>query len=638
MLPANHTVLLNEIRKKQGRPIFALCRACGLAPADGANAKFYLLKHGYVVENTSNGGLYLVNRNPEAVVKPARIAQPVENPYRVVRRNEPGQISSAETTGVLTSEAKLQRKLAETLEAPKEEPVYQMAKPEPIVEKSVTEQIAEELRWLEQWEREQAELDAEIEAEESDDDIEGTEDEPETDEDADTPEHEEPEPEEEMANLNPIALETLQKARTALGVEQPKEEQETETVETKTEKPATVYGSSIPVPLTPGGKPMVNDDMILEYLTNHGPATMAKITEFFGRKGSGLATKLSKMVRQKLISERDRIPGQLVVYMTNAAYLREVSGSMPKQILPAHSQVNAERGSMLATREQTVIMPVSKTFNTEIKPGQALVMTDDGVKSISQVYVGDGVSEVVQVASVEPTLKVKAESFPAPVEISARVTITQYDIMTPEEQQTYLRAEILRHLETGNKDVIMLAMDMPDIPAKDIHITCGILNQRRKIIRCPDEELPEGYKLTQKKYKVWKLLDPNNRAARRSRTIELDEILAMFTGPDVVVSINEIANAFGRTPSGLGVTMNALCKNRKLVKCGDAPARYRLANVTLAAILEEIDKSFSVKTMVEQPDENWFPILNRLESLIGGDAGAVLAEIQAYLKRRMNDD
>jgi hypothetical protein len=633
MLPANHTVLMNEIRKKQGRPIFALCRACGLAPADGANAKFYLLKHGYIIENSSNGGLYLVNKNPEPV-KPARVLQPAENPYRVVRRNEPGQTHAAETTGVLTSEAKLQRKLAETLETPREEPVYQMAKPEPIVEKSVTEQIAEELRWLEQWEREQAELDAEIEAEESDDDIEGTEDEPETDEDADTPD-EEPEPEEEeMANLNPIALETLQKARVSLGVEQPKEEQETATVETK---PATVYGSTIPVPLTPGGKPMVNDDMILEYLTNHGPATMAKITEFFGRKGSGLATKLSKMVRRKLISERDRIPGQLVVYMTNAAYLREVSGSMPKQILPSHSQVNVERGSMLATREQSVVLPVSKSA-IEIKPGQALVLTDDGVKPMSQVYVGDGVAKVVETAPVEPTLKVKAETFPAPVEIKASVTITQYDIMTPEEQQTYLRSEILRHLESGNKDVIMLAMDMPDIPAKDIHITCGILNQRRKIIRCPDEELPEGYKLTQKKYKVWKLLDPNNRAARRSRTIELDEILAMFTGPDVVISINEIANAFGRTPSGLGVTMNALCKNRKLVKCGDAPARYRLANVTLAAILEEIDKSFSVKTMVEQPDENWFPILNRLESLIGGDAGAVLAEIQAYLKRRMNDD
>lgn len=618
MLPANHTVLLNEIRKKQGRPIFALCRACGLAPADGANAKFYLLKHGYVVENTSNGGLYLVNRNPEAVVKPARIAQPVENPYRVVRRNEPGQISSAETTGVLTSEAKLQRKLAETLEAPKEEPVYQMAKPEPIVEKSVTEQIAEELRWLEQWEREQAELDAE----ESDDDIEGTEDEPETDEDADTPEHEEPEPEEEMANLNPIALETLQKARTALGVEQPKEEQETETVETKTEKPTTVYGSSIPVPLTPGGKPMVNDDMILEYLTNHGPATMAKITEFFGRKGSGLATKLSKMVRQKLISERDRIPGQLVVYMTNAAYLREVSGSMPKQILPSHSQVNAERGSMLATREQTVIMPVSKSV-IEVKPGQALVLTDDGVKPAAQVYVGDGVSEVVQVAPVEPKRKAGPSG---------------YNLLSDENKEKYLRDEILRVLETGNKDVIMLAWHLPDVPAADIHRVCGILNQRRRIIRAKDDELPEGYTLTQKKYKVWKLLDPNNRAARRSRFIDDAEILAMFTGPDVVVSINEIATAFGRTPSGLGVTMNALCKNRKLVKCGDAPARYRLANVTLAAILEEIDKSFSVKTMVEQPDENWFPILNRLESLIGGDAGAVLAEIQAYLKRRMNDD
>lgn len=629
MLPANHTVLLNEIRKKQGRPIFALCRACGLAPADGATAKFYLLKHGYIMENNSTGGLFVINRNPEQVKAPVRILPPAENPYRVLRRNEPGAAQKAESTGLLTSEAKLQRQVAERQEEESrtETPAFQMAKPEPIVEKTLAEQIAEELRWHEQWEREQAEL----EAEESDEEIEGIEeDQPEETEDtSETPDHEESD-EEEMANLGQTALQTLEKARVSISAEtKPEPVQQVKTLQTP-------YGKGIPVPLTPGGKPMVNDDMILEYLTERGPATMAKITEYFGRSGSGLATKLSKMVKQNVISQRDKIPGQLIVYLTNADYLREVGSSMPKQILNIGTPVNVERESQLAVRPQTSAVVEMKAIE-KVEVGDVLVKTEDGVKplalSTTRIKYTEDTNIGVQSETREPL-----ETFPAPIEIKASVTITQYDIMSPEEQQTYLRAEILRHLESGHKDVIMLAMDMPDIPAKDIHITCGILNQRRKIIRCPDEELPEGYKITQKKYKVWKLLDPNNRAARRSRTIDLDEVLAMFTTPETVVSINEIAAAFGRTPSGLGVTMNALCKHRKLVKCGEVPARYRLANVTLAAILEEIDKSFSVKTMVEQPDENWFPILNRLENLIGGDAGAVLAEIQAYLKRRISDD
>ena len=623
MLPANHTVLLNEIRKKQGRPIFALCRACGLAPADGATAKFYLLKHGYIMENNSTGGLFVINRNPEQVKAPVRILPPAENPYRVLRRNEPGAAQKAESTGLLTSEAKLQRQVAERQEEESrtETPAFQMAKPEPIVEKSLVEQIAEELRWHEQWEREQAEL----EAEESDEEIEGIEeDQPEETEDtSETPDHEESD-EEEMANLGQTALQTLEKARVSISAEtKPEPVQQVKTLQTP-------YGKGIPVPLTPGGKPMVNDDMILEYLTERGPATMAKITEYFGRSGSGLATKLSKMVKQNVISQRDKIPGQLIVYLTNADYLREVGSSMPKQILNIGTPVNVERESQLAVRPQTSAVIEMKAVE-KVEVGDLLVKTEDGVKPLAlstpRIKYTEDTNIGVQSEHREPLETPTGPQGPS-----------DYSLLSDENKEKYLRDEILRVLETGNKDVIMLACHLPNVPAADIHRVCGILNQRRRIIRAKDDELPEGYKLTQKKYKVWKLLDPNNRAARRSRFIDDAEILALFTGPDVVVSITEIATAFGRTPSGLGVTMNALCKHRKLVKCGDAPARYRLANVTLAAILEEIDKSFSVKTMVEQPDENWFPILNRLENLIGGDAGAVLAEIQAYLKRRISDD
>lgn len=645
MLPATHTVLLNEIRKKQGRPFFALCRACGLAPADGANAKFYLLKHGYIMENPSTQGLYVVNKNAEA--KPARKPlPPAENPYRVVRRNEPGPTYAAETTGVLTSEAKAQRKLAETLETPREEPVYQMAKPEPIVEKSLAEQIAEELRWHEQWDREQEELAAEIEAEESDDDVEGTEDEPEADADSDTPEQEEPElDEDEMANLNPIALQTLEKARATLNIETPAEETKQEE-----EKPATVYGKALPVPLTPGGKPLVNDAMILEYLTERGPATMAKITEYFGRKGSGLATKLSKMVRQNLISQRDRIPGQLVVYLTNGDYLREVSGSMPKQILPTHSQVNAERGSMLATREQTITVKVSESAG-EIKSGQALVLTDEGVKPASTLvdvlkeqvkdlpqstfFTGDGVSKVVEIAPVEPTRKIKTETFPTPIEIKASVTIHQYDVLTPEEQKAYLELRIMGGLADGVKSFLDLEKLIPDVPAFDLRTMLGVLNKRRRIIRA---KAPAGFVAQGKVPAFWQLLDNDSRASRRDRAIGAEEILALFTDSEMVLSTSDIAEVFDRTASGLGVTLNALCKQRKIVKCGESPARYRLANATLSSILEEIEKSFTVKNSDDKPNEDWLPILNRLETLIGGNAAQVLADIQAYLERRMKDD
>ena len=644
MLSANQQVLFNEIKKKQGRPIFALCRACGLAPADGAKAKLELIQLGVITEHNASSGLYLLVKNglPE---KPKARPKPVENPYQVVRRNEPTKFV-AEQNGFMTSEAKRQREETARLEeSERTEPAaYVMEKPKPIKEKSLAEQIAEELRWHEQFDREQEELEAEEQTEEEHD---FEFDRPETEQDREAiadfdREHAEPEPEtesEKMANLSPTALAVLEKARANVNAE--------EEEETKMETPAPVepVKSKVVVPLTPGGKPMVNDDMILEFLTNHGPATMATITSSFNRHGSGLATKLHKMVKNKVISERDRVPGSLVVYMTNADYLKEVSSSMPKQVLPVGAKpVNAERGSMLGVRDQTTF--TAKT-DEEIKFGTAVASTENGMVKVAEQTTFAPLPEFIkeQVKAL-PQSSFFAEDKPAqlhpgvsvyepPKTINTGPVLNMYELMNDDEKGNYLWNRILECLASGPKSSVDLEHRILDVPGFEIRKMLSNLNKRRRIIRAKGD-IPANH--VGKIPAHWQLLDNASRESRRLRSVGDDEILALFPDAETILTTTTIADVFGRTASGLGVTLNALCKRRKLVKCGDSPARYRLANATLTSILEEIENSFTVNNKEDLPDENWLPILNRLETLIGGNAGQVLADIQAYLKRRMKDD
>lgn len=644
MLSANPTVLLNEIRKKQGRTIFALCRACGLAPADGATAKFYLLKHGYVVEHSASSGLFLVNRSPQPATPPVKRV-PVENPYQVLRRNEPLKVTGEET-GRLTSEAKSQRAATEQLEQSErtDAPAYVMAKPKPIKEKTLAEQIREELEWHANFDRERAERDAEEEF---------VEEAPETDQDREDlaqfdREHAEPETEleeEEMANLSPTALNVLEKARAAWNTDNVKEEEPA--------KAPVVFGKNIPVPTTPGGKPLVSDEMILEFLTDRGPATMGTITTHFGRTGCGLATKLSKMVKHGIICQRDKVPGVLIVYLTKGDYLKEIGKSLPEQKLPVMAKTfNVERGTMLHTREQTTavaaeeikpktltVFGMNVTEQKEIEPGVMLVDNGAGLVKVAEFtsFTPHAKTETFEspgVSVYEPPKKVE-QRFPTPVEISANFSISVYDVMEPVEQQAYLSKKILESLEHGNKNLIVLAAEFPEVPSADIHKALGLLNQRRRILKCqPDEISSEYLQSERKRYAFWKLAPVNER---KKRQLSSESILALFTDSNVL-DLATLAAEFQRTASTLAPTMNVLVREGRLVKVAEAPAQYRKPNASLASILDEIDKSFSVKTIVEKPDENWFPILNRLEILIGGDAGAVLAEIQAYLKRRLKDD
>lgn len=616
MLSANQQVLFNEIKKKQGRPIFALCRACGLAPADGAKAKLELIQLGVITEHNASSGLYLLYKNglPE---KPKAKPAPYENPFQVLRRNEPAKVT-AEQNGFMTSEAKRQREeIARLEESERTEPAaYVMEKPKPIKEKSLAEQIAEELRWHEQFDREQEELEAE---EQTDEEF----DRPETEQDREAiadfdREHAEPEPEtesEEMANLSPTALAVLEKARANVNAEEEPAKVETPAPVDPVQR-AKEQAAKVVVPLTPGGKPMVNDEMIVEFLIDHGPATMATITKNFNRHGSGLATKLHKMVKNKIISERDRVPGSLVVYLTNADYLKEVGSTMPKQILPVGAKpVNVERDSMLGVREQTVTMKAVE----KIEAGDVLVKTDDGVKP-AQLSPGVSVEE-------------PPKALPPEIEIKATVTIHQYDIMETKEKEEYLRQRILTSMREGPQSLKTLERVLVGVPGSDIREMLSLLSKRRRIIRTKAVDDGEGKTPAQ-----WELLEKDSRESRMKRVISAEEIIALFPDAETILTTATIAEVFDRTASGLGVTLNALCKQRKLVKCGEAPARYRLPNATLNSILEEIENSFSVKSKEDLPEENWLPILNRLETLIGGNAGQVLADIQAYLKRRMKDD
>lgn len=619
MLSANPTVLLNEIRKKQGRTIFALCRACGLAPADGAIAKFYLLKHGYVVEHSASSGLFLVNRNPQPAAAPVKRA-PVENPYQVIRRNEPAKYQGEET-GRLTSEAKRQREAAARQEESErlEAPVFVMAKPEPLVEKTVVEQLREEFAWLDQWEREQAELQEEVEAEEQVEEEFVEEPEP----DAEVPDETETEPEdEEMANLGPTALSVLQKARAVVN----EEEQKSVPIEQHAPIRMAPFGNELPVPTTDGKQPNVSDEMIVELLQK-GPATMGQITAHFGRRGSALATKLSKMVKNGLISQREKVQGVLVVYLSNAEYLKEVGKSLPEQKLPVVAKsFNVERGTMLHTREQVTAVAVEK-----VEAGDVVASVDGGVKPATTL-ISSGTGDDSLNKAIEKQFGHKGSTV---ADLKLPTFESQYDIMEPKEKEEYLRQRILVSLQSGSKNVIVLATEMPNIPSADIHKMLGTLNQRRRILKCTPEEIPgEHVQSERKRYSFWKLAPVNGRT---KRVLNTEDILAYFE-EGAVLELSFLATEFQRVASSLAPTINALVREGQLIKVGESPAQYRKPNSNLASIIAEIDKSFSVKTMVEKPDENWFPILNRLETLIGGDAGASLAEIQAYLKRRLKDD
>lgn len=619
MLSANPTVLLNEIRKKQGRTIFALCRACGLAPADGANAKFYLLKHGYVVEHSASSGLFLVNRNPQPAAAQVKRA-PVENPYQVIRRNEPAKYQGEET-GRLTSEAKRQREAAARQEESErlEAPVFVMEKPEPLVEKTVVEQLREEFAWLDQWEREQAELQEEVEAEEQVEEEFVEEPEP----DAEVPDETETEPEdEEMANLGPTALAVLQKARAIVN----EEEQKSVPIEQHAPIQTSPFGNELPVPQTDGKQPNVTDEMIVELL-QRGPATMGQITAHFGRRGSALATKLSKMVKNGLISQREKVQGVLVVYLSNEEYLKEVGKSLSEQKLPVVAKsFNVERGTMLHTREQVTAVAVEK-----VEAGEILVSVEGGVKPATTL-ISSGTGDDSLNKAIEKQFGSKGSTVE---DLKLPTFESQYDSMETKEKEEYLRQRIMVSLQSGNKNVIVLAAEMPDIPSADIHKMLGTLNQRRRILKCTPEEVSSEYVQSERKrYSFWKLAPVNGRV---KRVLNTEDILAYFE-EDAVVELSFLATEFQRVASSLAPTINALVREGRLIKVGESPAQYRKPNASLATIIAEIDKSFSVKTMVEKPDENWFPILNRLETLIGGDAGASLAEIQAYLKRRLKDD
>lgn len=632
MLSANQQVLFNEIKKKQGRPIFALCRACGLAPADGAKAKLELIQLGVITEHNASSGLYLLYKNglPE---KPKAKPAPYENPFQVLRRNEPAKVT-AEQNGFMTSEAKRQREeIARLEESERTEPAaYVMEKPKPIKEKSLAEQIAEELRWHEQFDREQEELEAEEQADEEFD-------RPETEQDREAiadfdREHAEPEPEtesEEMANLSPTALAVLEKARANVNAEEEPAKVETPAPVDPVQR-AKEQAARVVVPLTPGGKPMVNDEMIVEFLIDHGPATMATITKNFNRHGSGLATKLHKMVKNKIISERDRVPGSLVVYLTNADYLKEVGSTMPKQVLPVGAKpVNVERGSMLATREQTF----TAKADDEIKVGTAVVSDGNGMVKVAEHTYFAPIGKPKEEIKMSPGVSVEEppKALPPEIEIKATVTIHQYDIMETKEKEEYLRQRILTSMRDGPQSLKTLERVLVGVPGSDIREMLSLLSKRRRIIRTKAVDDGEGKTPAQ-----WELLEKDSRESRMKRVISAEEIIALFPDAETILTTATIAEVFDRTASGLGVTLNALCKQRKLVKCGEAPARYRLPNATLNSILEEIENSFSVKSKEDLPDENWLPILNRLETLIGGNAGQVLADIQAYLKRRMKDD
>jgi flagellar biosynthesis GTPase FlhF len=694
MLSATQQTLVNEIQKKQGRPIFALCKACGLSLADGAAAKLDLLKLGVIMENPSTGGLFVVNTHitSKPVERPKQA--PAENPFQVLRRNEPGLMQACEQLGVMTKEAASQRQSAAKAENADRAGIAETTSEDmdPIAHEQMMREMKEEFAFL----NELAEIEQEMEAAEADD--EPVEEVEEMDSDIATESSDETEQteNEEMANLSQTSLHVLQQARERLA--QPAQPAEETKLPVNAEPKSTTKVSAQPT--TPTGMPSVNDDMLIEFLAKNGPNTLARITSAFGRTGVGLASKLAKLVKQGKISQRDRVAGEYVVYLSNSDYLREVSGSVPKQLLPQSPQVNAERTTMVATRDQdtgelkptkidevqtggelvqealpagVAVMKVAEGENVE--PGDAVAADENGlvkvVKELAKTTTQDeffekadtqkgamlvNTPEAIRQAQDDRRLArtappkdrpgVTAEEPPSwlfhrddsETECSAEKPdpiVNRYSSINDEtERHKHLLELILSTLQFGFMDVFMLTDRLPNVPFAVMHEALQLLNQRRRIVKCSADETPEDYANLGKKYSLWKVVPANNR---KKRALAVDDLLAQFSD-DQVRSLEFFVERYQRSASSMAVAMNDLVKQGKLVKVGNNPPTFRKPNASVSSILDQIEQSFSVKNVVEKPDENWFPILNRLESLLGGDAGAALAEIQAYLQRRMKDD
>lgn len=677
MLSATQQTLVNEIQKKQGRPIFALCKACGLSLADGAAAKLDLLKMGVIMENPSTSGLFVVNTNITSKPVEQRRLPPAENPFQVLRRNEPGLLQTGETLGVMTKEAKQQRAAATKEENADRAGIAetQSEDMDPEAHAQMMREMKEEFAFL----NELAEIEQAMEAAEADEEPVEEVEEMDSDiapEDSDEPENTE---DEEMANLGAKSLAALEEARNRMNQPATPEPEETKLPVNAEPK----YTTKVPVkPTTPTGMPSVNDDMIIEFLTKNGPHTLARITSAFGRTGVGLASKLSKLVKQGKISQRDRVQGEYVVYLSNADRLREVAGSAPKQLLPSTPQVNAERTSMVATRDQetgelkptkveelkvgdgfarencgldwavnegaffekaaTVSLPVAE--GAEVKVGDAVVTTPEGVMPLDKtkgtmlINTPEAIraaQDERRLARTQPDEKPKYGTFDNENGFVPEPMVNRYSSISDEtEKQRHLLELILNTLQFGHMDVYMLNDRMPNVPFAVLHESLQLLNQRRRIVKCPADEIPEGYQCLGKKYSLWKVVPADNR---KKRALAVDDLLDQFTG-DQVLELSHFVARYQRSASSMAVAMNDLVKQGKLVKVGNNPPSFRKPNASVASILDQIEQSFSVKNEVEKPDENWFPILNRLETLLGGDAGAALAEIQAYLQRRMKDD
>ncbi len=158
-------------------------------------------------------------------------------------------------------------------------------------------------------------------------------------------------------------------------------------------------------------------------------------------------------------------------------------------------------------------------------------------------------------------------------------------------------------------------------PYNDINFILGHLNQRSRVSK-QQGNAPSAAT-------VWVLA---KRVTAADATVLYSDICEAIREAGHSLTTNQLAEITGKTPTRISTSANNYVKSGKLVKnVKDSVTYWDLPDTSAETALSEIEAFLKPKLNIEKPDPQWLPVINKLATGIGGNAGAMLSDVASYL-------